>query len=336
MMRAPGFWWKPEKTFPALCLAPLSWLYSAIAERRMRKAGAAVGIPVICIGNFTAGGAGKTPTAIAMSGLLRKAGETPFFLSRGYGGTLTGPLMVDPAIHQAAEVGDEPLLLCRHAPTIIARDRVAGAALCKANGASVILMDDGMQNPALTKTLTLAVIDGATGIGNGLALPAGPLRMTMNAQWPLADAILVLGTGAAGEAIASEARARGKAVFTAELKPAPEAAQRLSGQKVFAFAGIGRPEKFFETLRSLGADVVEARAFPDHHAFTPAELDALVAEARKRGLTLVTTEKDLARIPAPWAADIAVLPVELFITSGDFVAFLMEALAKSRVESTRI
>ena len=297
MRRAPAFWQAPTPTFFARALSPVAAIWGAVAARRMDRDGADVGVPVICIGNFTAGGAGKTPTAIAIAHLLIEAGRRPFFLTRGYGGRLG----VDAVGHgaerdTATDVGDEPLLLARHAPVIVARDRVAGARAAVAAGADVIVMDDGLQNPALRKSFSLAVVDGSAGIGNGLCLPAGPLRAPMQAQWPRVSAVLVIGPGAAGERFAREAEARKVPVLRGELVPDPAAAARLAGAHVVAFAGIGRPEKFYASLRALGADVIETRDFPDHYPFTTADLSGLTALARARDAVLVTTEKDAARM----------------------------------------
>lgn len=321
-MRAPSFWWRPQPSALARLLQPVSRLYGSIAARRLSQAGERAAVPVICIGNFTAGGAGKTPTALKVAALLAQAGERPAFLTRGYGGRLPGPLIV--ADHDAAEVGDEPLLLARSAPTIVSRDRPAGARLAvERTGAGIIVMDDGFQNPSLAKDLSLIVVDGATGFGNGLALPAGPLRAPLAAQWPHAHALLVIGAGAPGERAASEARRLAKPVFTARLEPDAASAASLRGRKVLAFAGIGRPEKFFETLRALGADVRATRAYPDHAPYAPDEITALKAQAADAGLALATTEKDAVRL-GPLAEGMAVLPVRLALDDeAGFRALLM-------------
>jgi tetraacyldisaccharide 4'-kinase len=282
-------------------------------------------VPVVCVGNFTAGGAGKTPTALRLAAMLRAAGESPVFLTRGYGGRLSGPLRVE-AQHESPEVGDEPLLLARTAPTIVSRDRPAGARLAARQGASVIVMDDGLQNPSLAKDLSIAVVDGAAGFGNRMPLPSGPLRAPLAAQWPRADAVLIIGDGAAGVAVAREARALGKSVWHGRLSPASDAAARLHGRRVLAFAGIGRPEKAFETVRECGAEVVATRAFPDHHAFSAADVAALRTEARRRELMLVTTEKDLVRLPG--VNDVLALPVTLEVDhEADLLAFVLARLS---------
>ncbi|WP_018263112.1 tetraacyldisaccharide 4'-kinase [Methylobacterium sp. WSM2598] len=323
-MRAPDFWWRDPPSLPARLLAPVGALYGAAAARRMARPGAPAPCPVVCVGNVTLGGAGKTPTALALAALLRELGARPAFLSRGYGGSLPGPLRVDPAAHGAAEVGDEPLLLARAAPTIVARDRPTGAAACAAAGADVIVMDDGLQNPSLRKDWSLAVFDAGVGIGNGLPFPAGPLRAPLGAQWPLVSAVLVIGDAAQGRPLLAAAAARGLPALRGRLAPDAAAAAALRGRPVLAFAGIGRPDKFFESLRAVGAELRGTRAFPDHHAYRAGEIAALEREATRRGLTLVTTEKDRVRLPAAMA--VAVLPVRLALAPDD-AALLRARLA---------
>lgn len=311
MMRPPAFWSRPPGLAAGL-LRPAAALYGGVAGRRMAEPGARAPVPVICVGNFTTGGTGKTPAALALVERLRALGRRPGCLTRGYGGRLPGPVRVDPGRHTAADIGDEALLLARAAPTVVARDRVAGAALCAAEGADVIVMDDGLQNPSLAKDLAFALVDAEAGLGNGLCLPAGPLRAPMAAQWPRVDAVVVVGEGRGAEAPAAEAGRRGLPVLGAALRPEPETCARLAGQGILAFAGIGRPEKFFATLAACGADPVRRRAFPDHHPYGIAEIAALVAEAREAGLLPVTTEKDLARIGGmPEARGILALPARL-------------------------
>ncbi|TFZ57956.1 tetraacyldisaccharide 4'-kinase [Methylorubrum sp. Q1] len=308
-MRPPGFWSRPPTHPFARLLAPAGRVYGGLTANRMDRPGAAPPCPVLCVGNFTLGGAGKTPTALALVRLLRDLGRTPALLSRGYGGRLAGPLVVDPVRHAAAEVGDEPLLLARAAPTIVARDRPAGARLCAASGADVIVMDDGLQNPSLTKTLALAVVDGGAGLGNGLPFPAGPLRAPLARQWPHVAGLVLVGEGAPGEATATAAESRDLPVYRAHL--VPEAGPDWSGRRVVAFAGIGRPQKFFETLRGLGAEIVAERAFADHHPYRPGDWAALSALAAREGARLVTTEKDAVRLPAEARPAVEVLRVAL-------------------------
>ena len=313
-MHEPAFWHRPSSLTSRL-LTPLAALYGAIAARRMARPGADAGVPVICVGNYHTGGAGKTPTVLALVKLLRDMGETPFVLSRGYGGSLPGPLRVDAARHTAAEVGDEPLMMAAHAPVVIARDRVAGAQLARGEGASVIVMDDGFQNPALRKDMSLIVVNAARGLGNTQVFPAGPLRAPLAPQLARTDALLVIGEGDAVSDLKRTLAARSVPVFHAHVTPDAEAVAALRGQRVLAFAGIGDPDRFFDTLRAHGIAVAAERTFPDHHRFTKDEVWALRAEATRDGLALVTTEKDFARLSggdvASRADGITPLPVSL-------------------------
>lgn len=319
-MRAPAFWWRPRLSPLARLLSPLGAIYGALATSRMTRRGEEVGIPVLCIGNVVAGGAGKTPTAIACAGRLKARGETPMFVSRGYGGRLSGktPLRIDPARHTAADVGDEPLLLARTAPTFICVDRLAGARAAEACGASVIVLDDGLQNPALAKTRSLAVFDGRTGIGNGACLPAGPLRASLDAHWPLIHGVMIIGAGEAGERVAVAAAAVARPTFRGRLVPEARAAAAISGKRVFAFAGIGRPEKFFETVEGCGASIVGRKAFADHAAIGQAELDEVARKAKGADADLiVTTEKDACRLGATTLQNLIVLPVTLEVYEAE-------------------
>jgi tetraacyldisaccharide 4'-kinase len=292
-MRAPAFWWRPGT---GGFLTPLAAVYGAVAATRMRSKGRSAGVPVICLGNLTVGGAGKTPAALAVARLLLSAPERPFFLSRGYGGRLAGPVRVNPAVHHAADVGDEPLLLARLAPTIVARDRHAGATLARSAGASVIVMDDGFQNPTLSKDLSIVVVDGRRGIGNGRVVPAGPLRAPLGFQLDRAQALLVVGPPEGAAAVVDGAGRRGIAIFHARLEPDRDVVAAIGRRKVLAFAGIGDPEKFFATLTEAGVGVAACTGFPDHHNYTPAEAQDLIAHAEAMHLMLVTTEKDLMRL----------------------------------------
>jgi len=316
-MREPAFWHRPPSWLSRL-LKPLGALYGMIAARRLARPGARAGVPVICVGNYHLGGAGKTPTVLALAAWLRASGERPVVVSRGYGGRLTGPVAVDTASHGAADVGDEPLMMAQSVPVIVARDRAAGARLACARGASVILLDDGFQNPALEKDLALIVIDGARGIGNGGVFPSGPLRAPLAPQLARTSALIVVGEGGGAEPIAAAVAARGRPVLRARLVPASASLAALRGQRCLAFAGIGDPARFFATLRQHGIEVVREAAFADHHPFTRAEIDALVAQAVRERLTLVTTEKDLARLKsdpalAAQAATIVAFAVTLSI-----------------------
>ena len=294
-MREPAFWYRPPSLTSRL-LAPLGAVYGQVAALRMQVRGFDAGIPVLCVGNYHTGGAGKTPTVLALTKLLRELGETPVVLSRGYGGKWQGPVKVDPAKHIAANVGDEPLMLVLTVPVVIARNRVDGVALARSQGATVILMDDGFQNPAIAKDASLIVIDSERGLGNGSVFPAGPLRAPLKPQLARTDALVVIGDGHAAASVAADITSRGKPVLRAHLKPDAVSLAALSGKRVLAFAGIGDPGRFFRTLRDAGIDVARERAFADHHPFSQGEIEALVGEAQGDGLTLVTTEKDLARM----------------------------------------
>lgn len=313
-MREPSFWWHPPGT-AALLLAPLAACYGVVSGARMRCAGWRAAVPVVCVGNLTVGGAGKTPTAIALVRMLVAAGERPFVLTRGYGGRLAGPVRVDPQTHVAAEVGDEPLLLARAAPTIVSGDRVAGARAAQAAGATVIVMDDGFQNPSLAKDMSLVVVDGRRGIGNGRVVPAGPLRAPLATQLASASALLVIGDLRDGRPVIS-ANASGIPLFRGRLEPDPQVLAALAGKRVLAFAGIGDPEKFFKTVSEAGIETVRTQSFADHHRYTGAEAATLVAAAERDDLVLLTTEKDYARITGDGALSVLAacartLPVSL-------------------------
>ncbi len=326
-MRDPAFWWQPPGTAAAL-LSPVAKVYGAIAGSRLKKTGHSVGIPVICIGNPTVGGSGKTPTALAVARLLIAAGRRPYFLTRGYGGELAGPVLVDTAVHRAYDVGDEPLLLARVAPTMVAADRVAGAQAIRAAGADVIVMDDGFQNPSLAKDLSILVVDGRRGLGNGKVFPAGPLRAPLEAQLDRAQAVLIIGEMSDDGGLTAAARSRSMPVFHGRLQPDPKALDAIAPHPVFAFAGIGDPEKFFATLRDARIDVRLRDAFPDHHPYRGSEILALMVRAEREGLILVTTEKDFMRLSnEPDAAELLgvlrVLPVTLQVEDVDAFATLV-------------
>lgn len=291
-MRAPDFW-RHDGLLPLL-LSPASAIWRRRAAARIAKATPVkVAAPVICIGNAVAGGAGKTPVALAVGESLIRQGGTPHFLSRGYGGSLSGPVRVEPAQHAARDVGDEPLLLARHAPTWVAHDRVAGAKAAVAAGAATIVMDDGFQNPSLFKDISILVVDGVYGFGNGRVMPAGPLREALDDAVDRADAVAIIGADQCGIETLLGA---GKPILGARFVPSVED-DDLSGKPVVAFAGIGRPEKFFETLAGMGCELVATRSFADHHPYTTDEIMRLIDRAATAGAVPVTTEKDAMRLP---------------------------------------
>ena len=310
-MRPPSFWSAQKPTAIARTLQPIGALYGWTTARRMLQGGERAGAPVVCVGNFVAGGAGKTPAAIALARMLTADGRRVAFLSRGYGSPPRAePLLVDANVHISRDVGDEPLLLARFAPCWVSADRLLSARRAIEAGANALILDDGLQNPSLAKDLAFAVVDGEVGFGNGLCVPAGPLRAPLAVQMAQVRALIVIGgDDAMTERVA--ASARGKLILRATLEPDAVASAPLIGREVVAFAGIARPQKFYATLKRIGAQIVSTRDFPDHHPFTQREIEALIEEAGRRGALLATTEKDRVRLTSSQAKTVVILPVSL-------------------------
>lgn len=317
-MHAPEFW--HADTMLSRLLTPLGRLYAWAVARRLADAESyRPKVPVICVGNIVAGGAGKTPTCLALAERLHARGRQPHFLTRGYGGTEVGPRAVDPVRHDAARVGDEALLLAGHAPTWVARWRPDGAMAATEMGADLIVMDDGFQNASLEKDLSLVVVDGGYGFGNARPMPAGPCREDIRAGLARADAVVMIGNDRTGAA-----RWFGSLpVLRARLIPGPEAAG-FAGRKVVAFAGIGRPVKFFDTLESVGAQVVATHSFPDHHPYGRAEIEALIQEAEDQEALLSTTAKDAVRVPSDLRSRLSVLTVRLEWDTPEAVDLILD------------
>jgi tetraacyldisaccharide 4'-kinase len=321
-MRPPEFWSKDDAASRAVAAAllPFGWLYGAsVAWKRDHTTPYRSKAKVICVGNLTAGGSGKTPVAIAIGRALQAHGIRVAFLTRGYGGRTADPVAIDKATHGADDVGDEPLLLAEAAPTIVARDRKAGASLADSLGSDVIIMDDGHQNFTLEKDLAIVVIDAESGFGNGRVLPAGPLREPIAQGLARADAIVLMGDGA------PDLPAFHGSSLRARLAPALGS---LANRRVVAFAGIGRPAKFYATLKSLRADIVATHDFADHHRYTAIELDRLKAEATGRNANLLTTEKDYVRLSAQERAGIEALPVRAIFASPDELERLLDRIVR--------
>ena len=303
-MKAPAFWYGPD-SLQARLLAPLGQVYRAAGIlRRAVAVPYRASVPVICIGNVVAGGAGKTPTALALAALLKKQGANPVFVSRGYGGTEAGPLRVDLESHTAQEVGDEALLLAAKAPCWIGHGRAAAVRAAEPH-ASHIILDDGLQNPTVAPSISLLVIDGETELGNGRLIPAGPLRETLEDALRRVSAVVII-----GEDQQNITPRLTKPIVNASLQPRlPDGFPRQ--RDYFAFAGIGRPEKFYALCREAGLNIVSTLDFPDHHPFSAKELNDLAEHARVRKEKLITTAKDWARLPADFRTQVEVLPVEL-------------------------
>ncbi|CAN7507291.1 tetraacyldisaccharide 4'-kinase [Brucella pseudogrignonensis] len=335
---APPFWWdKPN--WRAYGLAPLSWIYGAVAVRRLLKAEPPkVPAPVLCIGNFTVGGAGKTPTAIAFAKAAKERGLHPGIVSRGYGGNYKGLHIVDPSADSARHVGDEPLLLARHAPVALCPDRLKSALELHQRGCDFIIMDDGFQSARLHTDFSLLVVDSTRGIGNGKVIPAGPLRAPLTDQMRKTDAVLRIGKGAEADFVVRQASRAGRAVYEAQLQPSSSA--DVAGNRWLAFAGIGNPSKFFASVQQAGGEVAEGKTFPDHYSYQPDDIAKLIETAEKLGVGLITTAKDHVRlvtmsdVPNAFIRNLAVLDVDLAFERKDAIGRILDtAIERFKVRS---
>lgn len=327
--KAPLFWWeKPD--WRTCVLAPLSWIYGAVARHRMLAAvPPKVAAPVLCIGNYTVGGAGKTPTAIALARAARAKGLKPAIVSRGYGGSYKGLHLVDPDHDPASLVGDEPLLLAQHAPVALSAERFRAAERLIELGSNFIIMDDGFQSARLYADYALLVVDASRGIGNGCVIPAGPLRAPFPEQMGRTDALLVIGRGDAADFVVRQAARAARPVFHAHLQPSYD--RQVAGQCFLAFAGIGNPDKFYASVREAGGKVIEMCSFPDHHPYSADEVRLLGDMAEKKQLGLITTAKDQVRlatmpdIEKAFLEKIAVLDVELQFDRSDAAGMIIDS-----------
>lgn len=318
MPRAPGFW--REDGAAARLLAPLGAVYGTLAARRLRRPAPRAALPTIVVGGLTTGGDGKTPLVIALAEILADMGERPALLTRGYGAQARSAAPFVVAVDTAERSGDEAPLLARHGLTILGADRAASAELARDMGATALILDDGFHSRQLAPDLAILAIDSDYGAGNGRCLPAGPLRAPLQAQIDAADAFVTIGDGGAGASIGGR-----RPSFTAAIVATGET---FAGARVIAFAGIGRPEKFFRTLTTEGAQIVERRVFPDHHRFSARDIAELKAISRRHGAKLVTTEKDAARLP-PGALDVTTLPIRLVFPDEKAVASALAAALRA-------
>lgn len=319
-MQAPKFWYQ-KAALAAWALSPLGWIYGCTTAARVKKRGLHAQVPVICVGNLNIGGTGKTPFVSDLAQRLLGAQ----IVSRGYGGRVTGPVLVDLTRHTAADVGDEPLLLSAFAPTWVAKNRAAAVEAAQASGARVILMDDGFQNATVSKDLSILVVDAKRGFGNGFCLPAGPLREPISAGLKRADLLVLIGTPLDGATFLQRYEITIPYV-QANLQPLATG-MTWQGARVMAFAGIGHPENFFTSLRDVGANIIDSQALDDHQPLTESLMVRLSARAKAASAQLVTTEKDAVRLPKSWQGQVLTLPVRLQFLDEEPLAKVLQRLS---------
>lgn len=321
MMKTPAFW--SHRGVAAISLLPVSLLWrvgGALKQVTARPVTPA--IPVICVGNLTAGGTGKTPLVGWLADRLTERGWKPAILTRGYGGSATTPVWVDPAEHDAGYCGDEPLMLADGRPVMVSRDRGAGARTIAAGSAyDVIIMDDGMQNPTLHRTLTIGVFDGGSGVGNGWVIPAGPLRTPFASGLAKLDIAVINGDDETG---LTSRIAGAVPVFGAALRPEASVIETLADTPLLAFAGIGRPARMFDSLEAAGAQIAQRLSFADHHPYSPHDLSRIQEEAHRHGAEMITTHKDWIRLPGDWRERVTLLPVSIQPDDADALLLAIE------------
>ncbi len=326
-MRPPRFWSRPPQdlAWQSKLLAPLGFLYGYFVARRLARGNPAqMAVPVICVGNINVGGVGKTPAVVWLAQLLGAAGHMPHVISTGYGGSLEGPIRVNPKIHRADQVGDEPLLIAAFSEVWVAKNRVVAARSAQAAGATTLILDDGHQDPSLNKDIAIIVVDANLGFGNQCCLPAGPLREPVDVGLARADLVLTVGSNSTSNL--RESIPQTVPSFAAELRVL-DTGMDWSKTRVIAFAGIGNPEKFFATLRSLGSQIVHTEALDDHQPLSETLLSRLHSQARKLNAQLVTTEKDAVRLPKKFRSRILTLPVRLTVEDEKKLQDLLESIA---------
>jgi len=332
MFKTPSFWYSqktPKERTAKLLLLPLSWVYGFLAKKRfdlyfpvpMEK-------PIVCVGNLVAGGTGKTPVVLSLVEMLKKEEFNPHVLSRGYGGEEIGPLQVSPGRDTAQDVGDEPLLLVQKAPTWISSDRPLGAQAAMESGANIVVMDDGFQNPIIYKDFSIIVIDGAVGFGNQELMPAGPLREPISSGLKRANAVVIIGEDKTNVIAQIEEEHANVEILRANIEVCKNCIE-VKDKKFVAFAGLGRPEKFKNTLLKQGADVIEWRSFPDHHYYKDEELEELIKIAEDNNVQIITTAKDHIRLPEKFKDKISQLPIVLVWENPEaIIPLIKEAIDK--------